>query len=195
MILNDSEIKELCDTQTDSDLIYPFIDGKIREYNYRPVLSLGLSHFGYDIRLSSKEFKIFNRVPNKLVDPKNFDSDNLVNAKLYENEFEGYFIIPPNSYALGVSVEHFSIPNNITGVAIGKSTYARCGIIVNVTPLEAGWKGYLTIEISNSCSNDVKIYPNEGILQLLFLRGDTCNTSYNDGKYQNQSYNITLAKM
>jgi dCTP deaminase len=195
MILNDIEIKKNCSTQTDSDLIYPFINGKIREYNYIPVLSFGLGHFGYDIRLSPKEFKIFNRVPNKLVDPKNFNSDNLVNAKLYEDEFEEYFIIPPNSYALGVSVEHFSIPNDISGIAIGKSTYARCGIIVNVTPLEAGWKGYLTIELSNSCSNDVKIYPNEGILQLLFLKGNECNTPYNDGKYQNQSSNITLAKM
>lgn len=146
------------------------------------VVSYGLSSYGYDIRISNT-FKIFTNVNNSIVDPKKFD----------ENAFQDFTgdvcIIPPNSFALGKSVERFKIPRNVLGICLGKSTYARCGIIMNITPLEPEWEGYLTLEISNTTPLPAKIYANEGIAQLLFLESDeVCRVSYADkkGKYQDQ---------
>jgi dCTP deaminase len=199
MILNDAQITNLVKTK---NLIEPFSNSLIREistdsHNIK-VISYGISSFGYDIRLSDHEFRIFKpefATTNKsIIDPKNFNYDYLQIAKLHEDKNGNYFVIPANSYGLGVAVERLNIPNYITVIALGKSTYARCGIIANITPAEAGWKGYLTLEFSNSSNVDCKIYANEGVVQLLFLPGEHCNVSYDDriGKYQDQQQHITL---
>ena len=154
------------------------------------VISYGISSYGYDLRVSD-EFKIFTNVNNAVVDPKNFDETSFV-------DFKGdVCIIPPNSFALGRSVEYFRIPRNVITVCLGKSTYARCGIITNVTPFEPEWEGYVTLEISNTTPLPAKIYANEGIAQVLFLESDDSPTiSYADkkGKYQGQT-GITTAKL
>jgi dCTP deaminase len=146
------------------------------------VISYGLSSYGYDIRIAD-EYKIFTNVNSTIVDPKKFDPKSFI-------DFQGEVcIIPPNSFALGRSVEYFRMPRNVTGVCLGKSTYARCGIICNITPLEAGWEGRLTIEISNTTPLPAKVYSFEGIAQILFITGDEeCSISYADrkGKYQFQ---------
>lgn len=147
------------------------------------VISYGLSSYGYDIRVSN-HFKIFTNVHNTVVDPKNFNEQSFVSIDTDE------CIIPPNSFALARTVERFKIPRNVLVLCVGKSTYARCGIIVNVTPLEPEWEGYLTLEISNTTPLPAKIYANEGIAQLLFFESDeACSVSYADkkGKYQNQT--------
>ncbi|QVQ57104.1 deoxycytidylate deaminase [Anabaena phage Elbi] len=161
------------------------------------VISYGLSSFGYDIRLSSKEFFTFRRVPGMIVDPKKFSLLNLTPGELYHDETGSFFVIPANSYGLGVAVERLNMPRDITAICVGKSTYARCGIIANITPAEAGWKGHLTLEFSNSSSADCRIYVNEGVVQLLFLAGEHCQTSYSDrnGKYQNQSQSVVLPRL
>ena len=168
------------------DMINPFKDKQIRDGK----ISFGLSSFGYDIRVSD-EYKIFTNVNNSIVDPKNFDSASFV-------DFKGEIcIVPPNSFALARSVEYFKIPRDVLTICVGKSTYARCGIIVNVTPFEPEWEGYVTLEISNTTPLPAKIYSNEGLCQVLFFQSDqNCRTSYKDkaGKYQNQS-GITLPKM
>ena len=150
-------------------------------------ISYGLSSFGYDIRVAD-EYKIFTNINNSVVDPKNFDSDSLV-------DFKGdVCIVPPNSFALARSVEYFRIPKDVLTLCVGKSTYARCGIIVNVTPFEPEWEGNATLEISNTTPLPAKIYSNEGLCQVLFFQSDEeCRTSYKDkkGKYQKQS-GITL---
>ncbi len=160
-------------------MIEPFEKNLIR----RGVISYGLSSYGYDIRVAD-EFKIFTNVYSVIVDPKNFDERSFI-------DFKGdYAIIPPNSFALARSVEYFRIPRNVLGLCIGKSTYARAGIIVNITPLEPEWEGYLTIEISNTTPLPAKIYANEGIAQIIFLEADeVTRMSYRDrkGKYQNQA--------
>lgn len=154
------------------------------------VISYGVSSYGYDLRVSD-EFKIFTNVNNAVVDPKNFDETSFV-------DFKGdVCIIPPNSFALGRSVEYFRIPRNVITVCLGKSTYARCGIITNVTPFEPEWEGYVTLEISNTTPLPAKIYANEGIAQVLFFESDDSPTiSYADkkGKYQGQT-GITTAKL
>jgi dCTP deaminase len=147
------------------------------------IISYGVSSYGYDMRIAD-EFKVFTNINTTIVDPKSFSTESFVDFKGKE------CIIPPNSFALGKSVEHFNIPRNILGIVLGKSTYARAGIIVNVTPLEPGWRGFVTIEISNTTPLPVKIYANEGIAQVLFLESDEpCEISYADkkGKYQNQT--------
>ena len=194
MIKNDRWIREMC---RDRDLITPFIPSLIREVDGNKVVSYGPSSFGYDIRLSMKQFKIFRHIPGTVIDPKNFNPKNLEDAELHGDENGDYFIIPAHSYGLGVALEKLNIPNNISVLCIGKSTYARTGIISNLTPAEAGWKGHLTLEFSNSSSADCRIYANEGVVQLLFLEGDRCDTSYQErsGKYQNQSEEITLARV
>ena len=153
-------------------------------------VSYGVSSYGYDIRVSD-EFKIFTNVNNSIVDPKNFDSKSFV-------DFRGEIcIVPPNSFALARSFEYLRIPRNVLVVTLGKSTYARCGIIINVTPLEPEWEGHITLEISNTTPLPAKIYANEGIAQLLFYESDeVCVTSYKDrkGKYQGQR-GITLPKL
>ena len=199
MILNDKEITDLAR----KGMITPFCAEKVRKIavssdpNVDPlnVMSFGLGHFGYDIRLSPKDFKIFRHVPGTVINPKRFNPQNLIDVELNEDEDGQFFIIPGHSYALGVAVEKLKMPNDITAIAIGKSTYARISLIVNVTPTEAGWRGHLTIEISNSCAADARVYANEGILQLLFLRGNPCKVDYGQGKYQDQTEQIVLAKI
>lgn len=191
MLLNDKEILSLAK----QGMITPFEQSLIRQVKDKKVISYGLSSYGYDIRLSPKEFKVFHRQPYQVVDPKRFDARCLLNSTRYGSGVtdsklynEQYFILPAHSYGLGVALEHLSIPNDISVICLGKSTYARAGIIANITPGEAGWKGYLTLEFSNSSDADCRIYANEGIVQLLFFRGKPCKTSYEDrkGKYQQQ---------
>ena len=172
--------------QAKKGMIEPFADRQVRE----GVISYGVSSYGYDMRIAD-EFKIFTNVNNTIVDPKNFSDKNYV-------DFKGdVCIIPPNSFVLAKSVEYFRIPRNILTICVGKSTYARCGLIVNVTPFEPEWEGYVTIEISNSTPIPAKIYANEGIAQVLFLESDEeCLISYADkkGKYQKQM-KLTTAKL
>jgi dCTP deaminase len=162
----------------DKGMIAPFEERQIRN----GVISFGLSSYGYDIRIAD-EFKIFTNINNTIVDPKAFDPRSFV-------DFKGpVCIIPPNSFALGRSVEYFRIPRNVMCICTGKSTYARCGIITNVTPFEPEWEGYVTLEISNTTPLPAKIYANEGIAQVLFFESDeACAVSYADrqGKYQGQ---------
>lgn len=200
MILNDAQIIELAA----QGMITPFQVKLIREadiqsiYNYkRGVISYGLSSYGYDIRLSRREFKVFRHIPGTIINPKDFNPDNLESMELQEDKWGEFFIIPARSYGLGVAVEKLQMPPNLTAICIGKSTYARAGLIANLTPVEASWRGHLTIEISNSSSTDCRIYANEGIAQLLFLQGEPCTTSYEDrsGKYQDQPQEIVLARM
>ncbi|MFN3741121.1 MAG: dCTP deaminase [Anaerolineales bacterium] len=159
-------------------MIEPFVEGQIRQ----GVISYGLSSYGYDIRVAD-EFKIFTNVYSTVVDPKNFDPKSMV-------DFKGdVCIIPPNSFALARTVEYFRVPRGVLCVCLGKSTYARCGIIVNITPFEPGWEGYVTLEISNTTPLPAKIYANEGIAQVLFFEADEpCEVSYDErkGKYQGQ---------
>jgi len=159
-------------------MIEPFQDGQVRD----GVISYGLSSYGYDIRVAN-EFKIFTNVNSAIVDPKQFDRRSMV-------DFRGDIcVIPPNSFALAKTIEYFRIPRNILTICVGKSTYARCGIIVNVTPFEPEWEGFVTLEISNTTPLPARIYANEGIAQVLFFESDeSCETSYADrkGKYQKQ---------
>ena len=139
-----------------------------------------MSSYGYDIRLSPKEFKVFKRILGLVVNPKSFNNKSLETVNLQSDEWGDYFVIPANSYGLGVSLEKITMPVNVTAICIGKSTYARVGIIANLTPVEAAWVGYLTLEFSNSSSADCRIYANEGVAQLLFFEGEMCRTSYQD---------------
>ena len=175
MVLSDGEIIERAG---DMGMIEPFLDHQVSE----GVVSYGLSSYGYDFRVA-EEFKVFSNVNYTTVDPKNFDENSFVTI---ETEV---CIIPPNSFALARTVEYFRIPRDIITVCVGKSTYARCGIIINVTPFEPGWEGHATLEISNTTPLPAKIYANEGIGQILFLKGSKeCLVSYKDrkGKYDRQ---------
>lgn len=162
----------------ENKMIEPFVDGQVRE----GVISYGLSSYGYDIRVTN-EFKIFTNVHSAVVDPKHFDPKSFV-------DFKGdVCVIPPNSFVLAQTVEYFRIPRDVLTVCLGKSTYARCGLIVNVTPFEPEWEGYVTLEISNTTPLPARVYANEGIAQVLFFQSDEiCETSYADrkGKYQKQ---------
>jgi dCTP deaminase len=162
-----------------------------------PVISYGLSSFGYDIRLSPKEFKIFKHIPGTVINPKRFNPKNLESVELNRDIDGEFFVLPGHSYGLGVASEKLEIPEDVTVLCMTKSTYARVAIAANLTPAEAGWKGFLTIEISNNCGADCRIYANEGIAQLLFLKGEPCTVSYEDrrGKYQDQPESIVLAKV
>ncbi len=167
-------------------MIEPFVDGQVRDGS----ISYGLSAYGYDIRVSD-EFKVFTNVHNSVVDPKGFDEKSFVDIK------SDVCIIPPNSFALARTVEYFRIPRSTITLCVGKSTYARCGIIVNVTPFEPEWEGFVTLEISNTTPLPAKIYANEGIAQVLFFESDElCEVSYADkkGKYQKQT-GITTPKV
>ena len=167
-------------------MIEPFVDDQVRT----GVISYGLSSYGYDVRVGD-EFKVFSNVFNAIVDPKNFDPKSFVDIKA------DVCIIPPNSFALASTIEYFRIPRDILTICLGKSTYARCGIIVNVTPFEPEWEGHVTIEISNTTPLPAKIYANEGIAQVLFFQSDeVCAVSYKDkkGKYQAQR-GVTLPKI
>lgn len=199
MIKNDRWIIE----QAEKGMIQPFVPQLIRKVTHietganRRVISFGLSSYGYDLRLSPKEFKVFRHIPGTIINPKKFNPDNLDAVALHHDEDGHYFIIPAHSYGLGVALERLEIPSNITCLFIGKSTYARCGIIANLTPGEAGWCGHLTLEFSNSSSADCRIYANEGIVQALFFEGEPCDVSYADrqGKYQDQAESVTLARV
>ena len=193
MLKNDRWIIE----QAENGMISPFIPAQVRQWEGIPVISYGVSSYGCDIRLSPSEFLVFKRIPGAIVDPKAFNPNNLEQAELHHDESGSYFILPANSYGLGVSLETIAMPPNVTAICMGKSTYARVGIIANTTPLEAKWFGHITLEFSNSSSSDCRIYANEGVVQLLFLEGEPCITTYSDrlGKYQGQSDRVTLAKV
>lgn len=186
MILNDHQIN---DYAINHHLITPYM----AHLKSSGVISFGLSSMGYDLRLSAEDFKIFKRRPGHVVDPKNFQQEDLESVALHSSPDGDYFIMPSNSYALGISVETLDLPNNIICIAIGKSTYARSGIIVNVTPIEPGWYGRIVLEFSNASASDCKIYANEGVCQLLFLKGEGCKISYKerDGKYYGQDKIVT----
>jgi dCTP deaminase len=182
-IMSDIWIKKMA---REEGMIKPFTARQMR----KGVISYGVSSYGYDIRVAD-EFKIFTNINNTLVDPKNFDDRSFVTVR------GKHCVIPPNSFALAKTVEWFKIPRNILTVCVGKSTYARCGIIINVTPFEPEWQGYVTLEISNTTPLPAKIYANEGIAQVLFFQGDQpCEVSYADkkGKYQGQK-GLVLAKL
>jgi dCTP deaminase len=178
-------------------MIQPFESRLIRWLDTNPVISYGLSSYGYDIRLSPRDFKIFRHIPGTVINPKNFNIQNLEDAQLHTDTSGSYFILPAHSYGLGVALEKLEVPTNITVICLGKSTYARCGIIANITPAEAGWRGHLTLEFSNSSSADCRIYAYEGVVQLLFFEGKPCRVNYEtrQGKYQDQSEYVTVAKI
>ena len=168
------------------EMISPFSEKQVRQ----GVISYGLSSYGYDLRVAD-EFKIFTNVNSTIVDPKNFDERSFVTVR------SDCCIVPPNSFALARSIEYFKIPRDVLTICLGKSTYARCGIIVNVTPFEPEWEGYVTLEISNTTPLPAKIYANEGLCQIIFFQSDEpCETSYADrkGKYQGQQ-GIVLPKL
>ncbi len=176
--------------QAQNGMITPFAETQVRSKKDDHVISYGVSSYGYDLRVSD-EFKVFTNVYNSIVDPKEFRDDAFIAQK------SDVCIIPPNSFALARSVEYFKIPRNVLTVCLGKSTYARCGIIVNVTPFEPEWEGHVTIEISNTTPLPAKIYAHEGIAQVLFFSADElCDVSYADraGKYMKQT-GITLPRM
>ena len=172
--------------QSQKGMIVPFSEKQVRE----GVISYGLSSYGYDARVS-REFKIFTNVDSAIVDPKAFSPASFVDREL------DVCVVPPNSFALATTVEYFRVPRDVLVICLGKSTYARCGIIVNVTPLEPEWEGHVTLEFSNSTPLPARIYANEGVAQVLFLESDEiCETSYRDrgGKYQGQK-GVTLPRI
>jgi dCTP deaminase len=183
--------------QAAAGMIDPFEPALIRQIEARKVLSYGCSSYGYDLRLSPQEFLVFRHVPGTVMDPKAFNPANLEPVPLHRDEQGAYFILPGHSYGLGVALEHLRIPDDITCLFIGKSTYARMGVIANLTPGEAGWCGHLTLEFSNASGADCRIYANEGIVQALFFTGEPCAVSYQAraGKYQHQPERVTLARV
>jgi dCTP deaminase len=187
-IKSDSWIKEMSQKK---GMITPFESNQIKEKkgSDHKLISYGLSSYGYDVRCAD-EFKVFTNIHSATVDPKFFDNSSFIDIKKDE------CIIPPNSFALARTIEYFKIPRDVLTICLGKSTYARCGIIVNVTPLEPEWEGHVTLEFSNTTSLPAKIYANEGVAQMLFFQSDqVCETSYKDrnGKYQGQK-GVTLPK-
>lgn len=185
-------------TMAAQGMLDPFIPSLVRQLPQGGgAISYGLSSFGYDLRLSPKQFLVMRRQPGQVVDPKAFDAGNLEPAQLQQDEKGSFFVLPGHSYGLGVTVERLQIPDEVTCLFIGKSTYARCGIIANLTPGEAGWRGHLTLEISNASPADCRIYANEGICQALFFQGEPCGTSYRErnGKYQDQLEEVVTARL
>jgi dCTP deaminase len=182
----------------EADMISPFLPGLVREIDGRKIISAGASSYGYDMRLADDGFRVFSPIHGTEIDPKRFDDASLNEPPLRESEDGSkYYLLPPLAYGLGVTVETFKMPRNVTGVALGKSTYARAGLLVNTTPLEAGWTGRLVVEISNLANLPLRVYVNEGIGQILFFESDeNCEVSYLDrgGKYQGQT-GLTYAKV
>ena len=179
-IKSDKWILKMAET---TGMIEPFEPGQVREVDGKRIISYGTSSYGYDIRCAP-EFKVFTNIHSTVVDPKNFDESSFVSID------EPYCIIPPNSFALARTVEYFRIPKDVLTVCLGKSTYARCGIIVNVTPLEPEWEGHVTLEFSNTTTLPAKIYANEGVAQMLFYQSDEqCEMTYKQrgGKYMGQT--------
>lgn len=176
--------------QAEMGMISPFEAGQVSHVDGEKIVSYGTSSYGYDVRCAN-EFKIFTNISSAVVDPKNFSEDSFVDVE------SDVCIIPPNSFALARTVEYFKVPRDTLIICLGKSTYARCGIIVNVTPLEPEWEGHVTLEFSNTTPLPAKIYANEGVAQMLFIQSDEeCETSYADrgGKYQGQT-GVTLPRM
>jgi dCTP deaminase len=185
-IKSDRWIRRMVD---EHQMIDPFEPEQIRSTGGERIISFGTSSYGYDVRCAA-EFKVFTNIDSAIVDPKNFDSNSFVDKQA------DICVIPPNSFALARTVEYFRIPRNVLTICLGKSTYARCGIIVNVTPLEPEWEGHVTLEFSNTTPLPAKIYANEGVAQMLFFESDEeCDVSYKDrdGKYQGQK-GVTLPK-
>jgi dCTP deaminase len=185
-IKSDKWIRRMAESH---DMIEPFEPDQVRFHDERRVISYGTSSYGYDVRCAD-EFKVFTNIHSATVDPKHFDEKSFVDVK------GDSCVIPPNSFALARTIEYFRIPRNVLTICLGKSTYARCGIIVNVTPLEPEWEGHVTLEFSNTTNLPARIYANEGVAQMLFLESDeVCETSYKDrgGKYQGQR-GVTLPR-
>ncbi len=180
-------------------MITPFLPELVREADGRRIISAGCSSYGYDMRLADDGFRIFSSVHAKEIDPKRFDEQFSLIEPVLHTTADGalYYLLPPHHYGLGVTVETFKMPRNVTGIALGKSTYARAGLLVNTTPLEAGWTGRLVVEIANLANLPLRVYVNEGIGQILFFQSDEdCAVSYSDrgGKYQGQT-GLTYAKV
>lgn len=179
-------------------MIAPFLPELVRSVENRKIISAGASSYGYDMRLADDGFRVFSSVYGLEIDPKRFDENSLIEPTLRTAEDNSqYYLLPPHHYGLGVTMETFKMPRNVTGIALGKSTYARAGLLVNTTPLEAGWTGRLVVEIANLANLPLRVYVNEGIGQVLFFESDeNCAVSYEDrgGKYQGQS-GLTFAKV
>ena len=172
------------------EMIAPFLPELVREAGGNRIISAGASSYGYDMRLADDGFRVFSPIHGREIDPKRFDEESLIEPPLLTADVGSrYFFMPPHSYARGVTVETFRMPRSVTGIAMGKSTYARAGLLVNTTPLEAGWSGRLVVELANLADLPLRVYVNEGIGQVVFLESDEdCAVSYEDrgGKYQNQ---------
>jgi dCTP deaminase len=181
-ILADYEIQELAE----QGMLTPYEKNQVRKIGDKGILSYGTSSYGYDTRCAP-EFKIFTNINSGIIDPKNFQESHFISID------EDYILLPPNSFALSRTIERFKMPNDVIAICMGKSTYARAGLLINVTPIEPGWEGHVVLELSNTTTLPMKIYANEGIAQFLFFRGNQCKVTYADrkGKYQNQS-GITL---
>jgi dCTP deaminase len=194
-IKSDLWIRRMADEQ---QMITPFLPELSRQTNGNRIISAGASSYGYDMRLADDGFRIFSSVFGLEIDPKHFDENSLIEPELrVADDGAKYYLLPPHHYGLGVTVETFKMPRNVTGLAIGKSTYARAGLLVNATPLEAGWEGRLVVEIANLANLPLRVYVNEGIGQILFFESDeNCAISYSDrgGKYQGQT-GLTYAKV
>lgn len=187
-VVNDQIISQL-------NIFEPFSSKQSFSAEGQKVLSYGLSSFGYDLRLSDKEFYIFcddDSDSQSIIDPKRFDLNTGEFRQCHHTKVGSYFVLPPMTYALGFSLEYITMPFNFIGICLGKSTYARCGLIINCTPLEPGWKGHLTIEMFNATNRPMKIYANEGILQVILYQGLVPDNPYT-GKYQSQENQITFA--
>ena len=204
MLWNDRQIRQAA-TQ---GMIQPVVPEMVREIDREqldgnhgklPVLSYGTSSYGYDLRLSVKDFQVFRHIPGTVMNPKRFNPNNLESVELHKDDDGRFFILPAHSYGLGVALEKLRVPPNITVICLGKSTYCRLGIIVNTTPAEASWEGHLTLEFSNSSGADCRVYVEEGICQLLFFEGKPCETTYaariGGGKYQGQPEKVVTARV
>ena len=183
----------ICKMVLEKNMIEPFEEGQVKYLadKKQKLVSYGLSSYGYDLRVAN-EFKVFTNVRNSVVDPKNFDENSFVDIKT-----DDFCVVPPNSFALARSIEYFRIPRDVLTICLGKSTYARCGIIVNVTPFEPEWEGHVTLEISNTTPLPAKIYANEGLAQVIFFKaGEQCDISYAErkGKYMKQR-GITIPRI
>lgn len=199
MILNDKQIRDRCirpwyrNSSTFVPMIDPYVPVLVNKVNDKKIISYGSSSFGYDLRVGYS-FKIFNNTRGAIVDPKEIDNESYIDVEVEEG---GYVIIPPNSFVLAHALEKLNMPNDVTGIIVGKSTLARSCINVLATPAEAGWSGYLTLEFANTSSLPVKMYAGEGSCQILFLKGKKCGVSYADrnGKYMDQGREITLGRV
>jgi dCTP deaminase len=194
-IKSDAWLRKMAEQE---NMIDPFLPELVREVGGHRIISAGLSSYGYDMRLADDGFRVFSPVHGREIDPKKFDEASLIEPPLQTaGDGAQYYLLPPHHYGLGVTVETFKMPRNVTGIALGKSTYARAGLLVNTTPLEAGWTGRLVVEIGNLANLPLRVYVNEGIGQILFFESDEdCSVSYSDrgGKYQGQT-GLTYAKV